>query len=58
MAQQKLKLLYLEINLVAGGSGLTPHWQLIHAILSNAEDQTCISLIDWYAVRFPLRFKY
>ncbi|OCH87284.1 hypothetical protein OBBRIDRAFT_827798 [Obba rivulosa] len=35
-----------RINLVAGGSGLTPHWQLIHAILSDKEDQTRISLID------------
>ncbi|KAI0819144.1 hypothetical protein BC628DRAFT_1404234 [Trametes gibbosa] len=35
-----------KINLVAGGSGLTPHWQLIHAILSDNTDQTVISLID------------
>ncbi|KAI0325977.1 hypothetical protein GY45DRAFT_1374345 [Cubamyces sp. BRFM 1775] len=35
-----------KINLVAGGSGLTPHWQLIHAILSDKTDKTVISLID------------
>ncbi|KAI0659447.1 hypothetical protein C8Q70DRAFT_1053815 [Cubamyces menziesii] len=35
-----------KINLVAGGSGLTPHWQLIHAILSDETDKTVISLID------------
>ncbi|KAI0369801.1 hypothetical protein BV20DRAFT_996285 [Pilatotrama ljubarskyi] len=35
-----------KINLIAGGSGLTPHWQLIHAILSNPNDTTLISLID------------
>ncbi|KAH9947339.1 hypothetical protein B0H21DRAFT_338878 [Amylocystis lapponica] len=26
---------FAKINLVAGGSGLTPHWQLIHAILTD-----------------------
>ncbi|KAI0630568.1 hypothetical protein C8Q77DRAFT_1133937 [Trametes polyzona] len=35
-----------KINLVAGGSGLTPHWQLIHAILSDKTDETVVSLID------------
>ncbi|KAI0358058.1 hypothetical protein OH77DRAFT_1502602 [Trametes cingulata] len=35
-----------KINLVAGGSGLTPHWQLIHAILSDTSDKTVVSLID------------
>ncbi|KAI9062568.1 hypothetical protein FKP32DRAFT_806572 [Trametes sanguinea] len=35
-----------KINLIAGGSGLTPHWQLIHAILSDPRDATTISLID------------
>ncbi|KAI0675969.1 hypothetical protein C8Q78DRAFT_360877 [Trametes maxima] len=35
-----------KINLVAGGSGLTPHWQLIHAILSDPKDHTLVTLID------------
>ncbi|KAI0746770.1 hypothetical protein C8Q80DRAFT_1105703 [Daedaleopsis nitida] len=35
-----------KINLVAGGSGLTPHWQLIHAILSDSSDETKVSLLD------------
>ncbi|RDX54486.1 hypothetical protein OH76DRAFT_1461500 [Lentinus brumalis] len=35
-----------KINLVAGGSGLTPHWQLIHAVLSDPNDHTCMSLLD------------
>ncbi|KAI0831873.1 hypothetical protein BC628DRAFT_1310601 [Trametes gibbosa] len=35
-----------KINLVSGGSGLTPHWQLIHAILSDPDDKTLISLLD------------
>ncbi|KAI0761830.1 hypothetical protein BD413DRAFT_485296 [Trametes elegans] len=35
-----------KINLVAGGSGLTPHWQLIHTILSDASDETRVSLLD------------
>lgn len=35
-----------KINLVAGGSGITPHWQLIHAILKKSDDPTQISLID------------
>lgn len=35
-----------KLNLVAGGSGITPHWQLIHSILKNPDDKTKISLID------------
>lgn len=35
-----------KINLIAGGTGLTPHWQLIHAITKDPEDKTQISLID------------
>lgn len=38
---------FFKINLVAGGTGITPHWQLIHAILSDKEDLTNISMIDW-----------
>ncbi|RPD65482.1 hypothetical protein L227DRAFT_540273 [Lentinus tigrinus ALCF2SS1-6] len=61
-----------KINLVSGGSGLTPHWQLIRTILSDPEDETQISLINsnktysdiWmrsalegYAEEHPERFK-
>ncbi|KAJ3533482.1 hypothetical protein NM688_g7276 [Phlebia brevispora] len=61
-----------KINLIAGGSGLTPHWQLIHAVLSDSADETAISLIDCnktyddilmrdelqrYASKHPKRFK-
>ncbi|TFY58429.1 hypothetical protein EVJ58_g6427 [Rhodofomes roseus] len=35
-----------KVNLVTGGSGLTPHWQLIHAIMSDDSDNTLVSLID------------
>jgi len=35
-----------KVNLVAGGSGLTPHWQLIHTIMSDDSDKTVVSLID------------
>lgn len=35
-----------KINLVAGGSGLTPHWQVIHYILSDPDDKSMISMID------------
>lgn len=35
-----------KINLIAGGTGLTPHWQLIHAITKDPADKTQISLID------------
>ncbi|KAI0701790.1 hypothetical protein C8Q76DRAFT_242105 [Earliella scabrosa] len=35
-----------KVNLVAGGSGLTPHWQFIHAVLSDSSDATVISLLD------------
>ena len=44
-----LVLTFTEINLVAGGTGLTPHWQLIHAVLSDPSDKTCISLLDRYS---------
>jgi len=61
-----------KINLVAGGTGITPHWQLIHSILADDQDQTKISMIDCnksyedillkdefdkYAKDFPDRFK-
>ncbi|KAH9920934.1 uncharacterized protein B0H18DRAFT_1190512 [Fomitopsis serialis] len=35
-----------KINLVGGGSGLTPHWQLIHAIMFDDSDKTVVSFID------------
>lgn len=35
-----------KLNLVAGGSGVTPIWQLIHAILKRGDDKTQLSLID------------
>lgn len=38
----------LQINLVAGGTGITPHWQLIHAILLDEDDETRIKIIDWW----------
>lgn len=38
---------FTKINLVAGGSGITPHWQLIHAVLKNPDgDKTQLALID------------
>ncbi|KAI0746771.1 hypothetical protein C8Q80DRAFT_795793 [Daedaleopsis nitida] len=61
-----------KINVVSGGSGITPHWQLILAILSDPTDDTRISLINsnktkhdiWmrdalekYAREHPDRFK-
>ncbi|KAI0358306.1 hypothetical protein OH77DRAFT_1581746 [Trametes cingulata] len=63
---------FKKINLIAGGSGLTPHWQLIHAILSDPTDNTLVSLIDcnktyddiWmrdvlqrYSEEHPMRFR-
>lgn len=39
---------------MAGGTGLTPHWQFIHAVLSDPSDMTLISLLDRY-VRNPFR---
>jgi nitrate reductase (NAD(P)H) len=35
-----------QINLIAGGTGLTPHWQLIHAILESRNDKTQVALLD------------
>ncbi|PCH32962.1 hypothetical protein WOLCODRAFT_147072 [Wolfiporia cocos MD-104 SS10] len=63
---------FKKVNLVSGGSGLTPHWQLIHAILSDKSDEALISIIDSnktyedilmreelqeYADKHPRRFK-
>ncbi|CDO68387.1 hypothetical protein BN946_scf184815.g34 [Trametes cinnabarina] len=61
-----------QVNLIAGGSGVTPHWQLIHAILSDPSDATLVTLVDsnttvedvWqrealemYAAKHATRFK-
>ncbi|PIL27516.1 hypothetical protein GSI_10667 [Ganoderma sinense ZZ0214-1] len=40
------KLHFDKINLLAGGTGITPIWQLIHAILSSGEDSPSLSLIN------------
>ena len=34
-----------HIALVAGGTGITPMWQLIHRILANPRDRTQITLV-------------
>lgn len=34
-----------QIGLIAGGTGITPMYQLIRAILKNPEDKTKISLV-------------
>ena len=34
-----------HITLIAGGTGITPMYQLIHRIFSNAEDKTKVSLV-------------
>ncbi|KAI8608602.1 hypothetical protein BC830DRAFT_1154640 [Chytriomyces sp. MP71] len=36
---------FKHIGLVAGGTGITPHLQIIQRVLSNPEDQTKLSLI-------------
>ena len=36
---------FQEIGLIAGGSGVTPMWQLIDAIISNPSDKTKITLL-------------
>jgi nitrate reductase (NAD(P)H) len=40
------KFSFDRVNLVAGGSGITPHWQLIHSILKTKDDRTQVSIID------------
>lgn len=37
---------FKNINLLAGGSGVTPDWQLIKAALSDKDDPTKIKLIS------------
>ena len=34
-----------HITLIAGGTGITPMWQLIRAIFKNPEDKTKVSLV-------------
>uniref|UniRef100_A0A0N5AX66 NADH-cytochrome b5 reductase n=1 Tax=Syphacia muris TaxID=451379 RepID=A0A0N5AX66_9BILA len=36
---------YKKIGMLAGGSGITPMWQIIKAVLSNDTDDTSISLL-------------
>ncbi|KAJ7102210.1 ferredoxin reductase-like C-terminal NADP-linked domain-containing protein [Mycena belliarum] len=60
------------IGMIAGGSGITPMYQIIHAVLKNPADRTALSLIyanvneedilmkkelDALAVTHPARFK-
>ncbi|KAI1798202.1 hypothetical protein LXA43DRAFT_1088331 [Ganoderma leucocontextum] len=40
------RLRFDKINLLAGGTGITPIWQLIHAILSSTTDSPVLSLIN------------
>ena len=35
-----------RVSLIGGGSGITPHWQLIHAILNTPGDETQVRLVD------------
>jgi len=37
--------IFEEVGLIAGGTGITPHWQLIQKLLSDPEDKTKITLI-------------
>ncbi|KZT22954.1 molybdopterin binding oxidoreductase [Neolentinus lepideus HHB14362 ss-1] len=37
---------FSKINLLAGGSGITPHYQLIHAIVEDESDDTRLKLIN------------
>ncbi|CAD6921565.1 unnamed protein product [Tilletia controversa] len=37
--------IFEEVGLIAGGTGITPHWQLIHKLLNDPEDKTKITLI-------------
>lgn len=36
---------FKRITMVAGGSGITPHYQLVHAIVKDTEDDTKINLL-------------
>ncbi|EJF63684.1 hypothetical protein DICSQDRAFT_167737 [Dichomitus squalens LYAD-421 SS1] len=40
------KLRYEKINLLAGGTGITPIWQLIHAVLSTTSTSPQLNLIN------------
>ncbi|KAE8264698.1 hypothetical protein A4X09_0g6884 [Tilletia walkeri] len=37
--------IFEEVGLIAGGTGITPHWQLIHKLLNDPEDKTKITLV-------------
>ncbi|CAL8137175.1 unnamed protein product [Orchesella dallaii] len=34
-----------KVNMVAGGSGITPMLQIVNAVFKDADDETCLSLI-------------
>ncbi|KAK3014426.1 hypothetical protein RJ639_009095 [Escallonia herrerae] len=61
-----------SLGMLAGGTGMTPMFQLIRAILENPKDKTTIHLLyanhtfvdillkeelDWFASKFPNHFK-
>lgn len=61
-----------RIGMIAGGTGITPMYQLIRAICEDEDDKTCVSLLyannteadillrqelESYAARFPQKFK-
>ncbi|KAK2983469.1 hypothetical protein RJ640_006482 [Escallonia rubra] len=61
-----------SLGMLAGGTGITPMFQLIRAILENPKDKTTIHLLyanhtfvdillkeelDWFASKFPNHFK-
>jgi NAD(P)H-flavin reductase len=46
-----VKQKFTKIGLIAGGSGITPMFQLINKVLTNKSDKTALSLI--YATRHP-----
>ncbi|KAI1627245.1 cytochrome b5 [Exophiala viscosa] len=45
------RFLCSELAMIAGGTGITPMWQLIKAICGDPADETCITLL--YANRTP-----
>ena len=36
---------YSRFNLIAGGTGITPVYQVIRAVLDNPQDHTCLALL-------------
>lgn len=43
--QHKIYLAVIYAGMLAGGTGITPMFQVLNAILKNPKDHTCVTLL-------------